>query len=152
MTRLITSLSIFVIFAVFWTGIWQWLNLTIESSNERIVLTKCFNVFVILTKIEYFLEPQNRFFVLYYISNPLFDEIFIRKNNFFFHFLWIYGKKKQASLVTGLTKDDLPQPVACGPFINLDIYGGEETQITDFPWLVQLGYEDRKYDNFLFVK
>lgn len=42
----------------------------------------------------------------------------------------------------------LPKPPVCGPIaVNIKIYGGEETDLGEFPWLANLEYKKRKLIN-----
>lgn len=36
--------------------------------------------------------------------------------------------------------DLLPEPGRCGISLQNKIYGGKKAEITDFPWMVQIGY------------
>ena len=52
-----------------------------------------------------------------------------------------------------LEEDSLfPKPPECGPvsFAN-KIYGGEETELGEFPWLANLEYKTRKYPNRILI-
>lgn len=42
------------------------------------------------------------------------------------------------------TARDLPQPGQCGFSVNDRIVGGNETRITEFPWMVLIEYTKRK--------
>lgn len=44
-----------------------------------------------------------------------------------------------------LRASDLPPPGDCGFFVNDRIVGGNETRITEFPWMALIQYTKRKY-------
>ena len=45
---------------------------------------------------------------------------------------------------SGLSASDLPAPGVCGTSLDDRITNGEETAITEFPWMVLLEYAKRK--------
>lgn len=47
-----------------------------------------------------------------------------------------FGNKILNKSATAFKVSDLPQPVVCGSFLDTRISGGEETEITQFPWTV----------------
>ena len=59
-------------------------------------------------------------------------------------FEWKFWQKKSPSTTTeepNLARVDLlPEPGVCGLSLQDKIYGGKRAEITDFPWMVQIGY------------
>lgn len=49
----------------------------------------------------------------------------------------------------GLQASDLPEPGTCGSHLANRIVGGEETEITEFPWMVLIEYTKRKFSIFI---
>lgn len=49
---------------------------------------------------------------------------------------------------TAFKASDLPQPLVCGSFIDPRISGGEETEISEFPWMALI--EHTRRENQLF--
>lgn len=57
---------------------------------------------------------------------------------------WGWGRKKPTTTTTekpiATQVDLLPEPGRCGISLQNKIYGGKKAEITDFPWMVQIGY------------
>ena len=61
-------------------------------------------------------------------------------------FEWAFWRKKKPECDTTTESniprvDLLPEPGVCGLSLQDKIYGGQKAEITDFPWMVQIGYE-----------
>lgn len=52
-------------------------------------------------------------------------------------------KKLARCLIAALTAEDLPQPVVCGNYVTPNIFGGEQTEITEFPWMALVEHVTR---------
>lgn len=49
---------------------------------------------------------------------------------------------------SGLSVSDLPQPGECGGFVRDKVLGGQEAEITDFPWMALIEHTKRKQFEF----